>query len=67
MSENEKNVYNELMKVVGWFMFDLLLLGYVEDTRTGLSFCLPKGWNWAIYIEVCCPFFISITSKTSIM
>lgn len=52
MAENEKNHYHELMKVVGWFFFDLLLLGYVEDSNTGFSFCLPKGWNWAIYVEV---------------
>ena len=41
------------MEVIGWFFFDLLMLGYVEDSDTGLSFCIPRGLAWAIYVEVC--------------
>ena len=35
-------------------MFDLIILGYVEDTETGLSFKLPGGLNWKFFIEVPC-------------
>ena len=45
--------YMELMEITGWFFFNLLILGYVEDRGTGLSFCIPGGLQWAIYIEVC--------------
>ena len=41
------------MEVIGWFFFDLLMLGYVEDSDTGLSFRIPGGLSWAIYVEVC--------------
>lgn len=40
------------MDVIGWFFFDLLVLGYVEDPDSGLSFRIPGGLHWAIYIEV---------------
>lgn len=40
------------MEVLGWFFFDLLVLGYVEDKDTGLSFRLPAGLNWVVYVEV---------------
>ena len=40
------------MEVIGWFFFDLLILGYVEDPATGKSFRIPGGLEWAIYIEV---------------
>ena len=40
------------MEVIGWFFFDLLILGYVEDPVTGNSFRIPGGLEWAIYIEV---------------
>ena len=40
------------MEVIGWFFFDLLILGYVEDPTTGISFRIPGGLEWAIYIEV---------------
>lgn len=51
-TESEKCCYQELMKVIGWFFFDLLILGYVEDKSTGLTFRLPRGLDWAIYVEV---------------
>ena len=41
------------MEVIGWFFFDLLILGYVEDPATGKSFRIPGGLEWAIYVEVC--------------
>ena len=40
------------MDVIAWFFFDLLVLGYVEDPDTGLSFRIPGGLEWAVYIEV---------------
>ena len=40
------------MKVIGWFFFDLFLLGYVEDPITGLSFSIPGGMGWKIFVEV---------------
>ena len=49
---DERNHYHEIMEVVSWFFFDLLLLGYVEDPNTGLSFCIPRGLGWSIYAEV---------------
>ena len=48
----EKKSYSELMEIVGWFFFDILMLGYVEDFTTGISFCFPKGLHWKVYIEV---------------
>ena len=49
---SERDRYRELMEVIGWFFFDLLILGYVEDPDTGLSFRMPGDLAWAIYIEV---------------
>ena len=52
MDESEEQNYKELMKVIGWFFFDLFLLGYVEDPTTGLSFSIPGGMGWKIFVEV---------------
>ena len=51
-NDQEKSRYKLLFETVGWFFFDLLLLGYVEDTVTGKSFYLPRGLSWSIFIEV---------------
>ena len=40
------------MNTVNWFLFELLVLGYVEDPTSGASFRLPGGLVWAVYIEV---------------
>ena len=40
------------MEVIGWFFFELFILGYVEDPDTGNSFRIPGGLKWAVYIEV---------------
>ena len=53
MDENEQAHHRQLIKVIGWFFFDLLMLGYVEDSHSGLSFRIPGGLAWAIYVEVC--------------
>ena len=45
-------MYRRLIEAIGWFFFDLLILGYVEDRDTGLSFRLPGGLDWVIYVEV---------------
>lgn len=42
----------ELFDTLGWFFFDFLLLGYVEDPHTGLSFRMPPGFSWNLYLEV---------------
>ena len=52
MAEVERERYHELMDVIAWFFFDLLVLGYVEDPNSGLSFRIPGGLEWAVYIEV---------------
>ena len=51
--ESERVHHQQLMEVIGWFFFDLLMLGYVEDPDTGKSFRIPGGLAWAIYVEVC--------------
>ena len=50
--QKEKDQYKELMDTVNWFLFELLVLGYVEDPTSGASFRLPGGLCWAVYIEV---------------
>ena len=52
VAESERERYRELMEVIGWFFFDLFVLGYVEDANTGLSFRMPGQLQWAVYIEV---------------
>lgn len=50
--EKEKKFYQEWTERAGWFFFQLLATGYVEDTESGESFQLPVGLGWKIYIEV---------------
>ena len=50
--EEESLCLPELVETIGWFFFNLLVLGYVEDPSTGASFRFPGGQKWAIYIEV---------------
>ena len=51
--EKENTKFNHLMNEVGWFLFKLLILGYVEDNQTGQSFQLPSNSKWSLYVEVC--------------
>ena len=44
--------YQNLKDIIAWFFFDLLVLGYVEDLESGLSYRIPGGLEWAVYIEV---------------
>ena len=44
--------YGQLIEVIRWFFFDLLILGYVEDKDTGLSIHLPGSLGWLVYVEV---------------
>ena len=53
MDDIEQARHHRLTEVIGWFFFDLLMLGYVEDSDTGLSFHIPRALAWAIYVEVC--------------
>ncbi len=50
--EEDESGYRELIEQVGWFFFDLFVLGYVEDPATGKSFQFPLGLKWKIYVEV---------------
>ena len=52
VDEKERERYHQLMEVIGWFFFDLFILSYVEDPDTGISFRIPGGLKWAVYIEV---------------
>ena len=52
MDESERVRHWQLMEVIGWFFFDLFMLGYVEDSDTGQSFCILGERAWAIYVEV---------------
>ena len=49
--EKEKAHYCNLMQDIGWFFFDLLILGYIEDSTTGKSFQVPD-LSWEMYVEV---------------
>ena len=40
------------MRHIGWFLFNLLALGYVEDSNSEESFRMPKKCSWKLYIEV---------------
>ena len=52
VDEKERVCYKELMANIGWFFFDLFLLGYVEDHVSGESFRMPGGLQLCIYVEV---------------
>ena len=41
------------MDKIGWFFFQLLVLGSVEDFKSGCAFQLHKNAKWEVYIEVC--------------
>ena len=63
-----KSPYHELINKVGWFFFDLLVLGYVEDPSSGKSFHFPANLSWKLFIEVSCSigFFMLICSKLAL-
>ncbi len=50
--KKEKAHYCSLMQDIGWFFFDLLILGYIEDPATGKSFQVPGDLSWEMYVEV---------------
>ena len=52
LNSEEVLFYNELMKRVHWFFFELLVLGAVEDFRSGITFRLHNKAKWELYIEV---------------
>ena len=53
MRKEDRKNYDALIETISWFFFDLLFLGYVEDSHSGESFHLPGGLSWSIYVEVC--------------
>ena len=52
MRKEDRKNYDTLIDTISWFFFDLLFLGYVEDSHSGESFHLPGGLSWSIYVEV---------------
>ena len=50
--EEERRDFELLMDKIGWFMFDFLVLGYIQNQQTGASFSVPVTENWKIFIEV---------------
>lgn len=40
------------MQILNWFFFEMLLIGYVEDSKTGMCFHYPEDLEWTVYIEV---------------
>ena len=52
MRKEDRKSYDALIETISWFFFDLLFLGYVEDSHSGESFHLPGGLSWSIYVEV---------------
>lgn len=44
--------FKVLMDKIGWFMFELLVLGYIQDQHTGVSFSAPRIEKWKVFIEV---------------
>ena len=36
------------MNTIGWFMFDLLVMGRIQDQCTGASFSVPISESWKI-------------------
>ena len=43
----------QLVTEIHWFFFSLFIIGYIEDQSTGLSFRLPGGQQWSLFVEVC--------------
>lgn len=50
--EEENRQFWILFSEIHWFFFFLFVVGYIEDQSTGLSFRLPGGLQWSIYVEV---------------
>ena len=44
--------YEKLMNALAWFFFRLLVFEYIEDSETGMSFRLPAGQQWKMFVEV---------------
>ncbi|XP_019859705.1 PREDICTED: uncharacterized protein LOC109587936, partial [Amphimedon queenslandica] len=52
VAEEERKEFEALMNKIGWFIFDFLVLGYIQDPHTGASFSVPLTENWKIFVEV---------------
>ena len=44
--------YKTLLNTLAWFFFKLLVYEYMEDLETGITFRLPGGHHWKIFVEV---------------
>ena len=48
----ESTVDKKFMNTLAWFFFKLLIFEYMEDLETGITFRLPGGYHWKIFVEV---------------
>ena len=60
MNKEGSAAYIELFNRIGWFFFELLVLGAVEDLKSASIFRLHKTAMWQFYIEVCSYFWLSL-------
>ena len=44
--------YEQLFNMIGWFFFELLVLGAVSDYKSATTFRLFNKARWHFYIEV---------------
>ena len=40
------------MNTLSWFFLKLLVFEYIEDSGTGMTFRLPGGQQWKLFVEV---------------
>ena len=67
VAEEERKEFETLMDKIGWFMFDFLVLGYIQDPHTGASFSVPLTENWKIFIEVGLLYTLPFTVKLNLL
>ena len=49
---SDKIKCKKLLNTLAWFFFKLLVFEYMEDSETGMTFRLPGGYHWKIFVEV---------------
>ena len=60
----KSTVDKKLMNTLAWFFFKLLIFEYMEDLETGITFRLPGGYHWKIFVEVKSLMYICILYYT---
>lgn len=66
MGDSQHHLYNQQMETVRSFFFSLLILGYVEDPVSGMSFQFPLGLSWIIFIEVCVQLYMWCSQRLDV-